>query len=173
MTATSRSCAGRRSRRQRWQRMDEIAGMLAAAEAYEEQTPTLYASPEFLAAKHITLESPVDRGAAAKSADITFPGLPEEWPQPVWMDPADVTRGHSYGGIITNDAGEFLLVQPAGRYEGEAWTWPKGGRNSESEDPRAAALREVAEETGHQCVITGYLPKTYTSTWSQTNYYLM
>ncbi len=52
---------------------------------------------------------------------------------------------------ITDQRPELLLVHPGGpfwaRKEAGAWSLPKG-EYEDSEDPRAAALREFEEETG-------------------------
>jgi predicted NUDIX family NTP pyrophosphohydrolase len=53
---------------------------------------------------------------------------------------------------------EVLLVHPGGplwaRRDAGAWSVPKG-EHGEGEDPRAVALRELEEETGHRLTETG------------------
>lgn len=48
--------------------------------------------------------------------------------------------------IITNDNGEFLLIQPHG-YEADTWTLVGGGIE-EGENDEQAIVREIREETG-------------------------
>lgn len=50
----------------------------------------------------------------------------------------------SYGVIILNEHGQLLLAHATGQ---KHWDIPKGGAE-EGESPRAAAVREVREETG-------------------------
>lgn len=50
---------------------------------------------------------------------------------------------HSAGGVVLNKNGEVLIVQQRDR----SWSLPKG-KIKEGEDPRAAAEREIIEETG-------------------------
>lgn len=50
---------------------------------------------------------------------------------------------HSAGGVVIDTAGRVLLV----RQRDGSWSFPKGGVR-EGEDPRDAAIREVAEESG-------------------------
>lgn len=50
---------------------------------------------------------------------------------------------HSAGGVVLHPNGNILIVQ---QRDG-SWSLPKG-KLKEGEDPREAALREIAEETG-------------------------
>jgi 8-oxo-dGTP pyrophosphatase MutT (NUDIX family) len=50
----------------------------------------------------------------------------------------------SYGVLIRNEHGQLLMAHATGQ---KHWDIPKGGAE-EGESPRAAALREVQEETG-------------------------
>ncbi len=50
---------------------------------------------------------------------------------------------HSAGGVVLNPKGEVLVVQ---QRDG-SWSLPKG-HIKEGEDPKAAAIREIREETG-------------------------
>jgi predicted NUDIX family NTP pyrophosphohydrolase len=56
---------------------------------------------------------------------------------------------------------EVLLVHPGGplwaRRDAGAWSIPKG-EHGDGEDPKAVALRELAEETGHHLGEAGLLP---------------
>ena len=64
---------------------------------------------------------------------------------------------HSAGGVIFED-GRVLLILMRNLAGAKVWTFPKGHLEA-GETPRAAALREVAEETGFECEITGELYK--------------
>jgi predicted NUDIX family NTP pyrophosphohydrolase len=59
------------------------------------------------------------------------------------------------------DALEVLLVHPGGplwaRRDAGAWSIPKG-EYGDGEDPRAVALRELEEETGHRLADADLLP---------------
>lgn len=52
-------------------------------------------------------------------------------------------RTESAGGVVINRRGEILVVSQ----HGTSWSLPKG-HIEEGEDPLAAALREIHEETG-------------------------
>lgn len=58
---------------------------------------------------------------------------------------------HSAGGIIFED-GKVLLIQMRNLKGEKVWTFPKGHLEP-GETPEAAAIREVAEETGWDCEI--------------------
>lgn len=60
------------------------------------------------------------------------------------------------GGVVTNLSGELLMIQLRGR-----WDLPKGHVES-GESSRAAALREVEEETGIRAEVVGDEPLAYT-----------
>lgn len=51
------------------------------------------------------------------------------------------------GIMLINDCGEALIARRIDMPEGEAWQMPQGGIDP-GEDPRAAAVRELAEEIG-------------------------
>jgi 8-oxo-dGTP diphosphatase len=51
------------------------------------------------------------------------------------------------GGVVFDDAGRVLLVEPRGHYSGYVWTFPKGRLDS-GESHATAAVREVREEAG-------------------------
>lgn len=66
-------------------------------------------------------------------------------------------KEHSAGGVILED-GTVLLIQVKNLKGDVVWTFPKGHLEP-GENPEAAALREVAEETGWDCEITSPLYK--------------
>lgn len=59
-------------------------------------------------------------------------------------------------GAVVLDAGRLLLVRRANEPAAGTWSLP-GGRVEPGEEPPAAVLREVAEETGLRVVITGLI----------------
>ncbi|MDH5227898.1 MAG: NUDIX domain-containing protein [Gammaproteobacteria bacterium] len=82
------------------------------------------------------------------------------------------------GGVVFDDAGRVLLVEPRGRYSGYVWTFPKG-RPDDGESHATAAVREVREESG----VTARIVESeagvqvcvgvYEGDLTQTRYYLM
>lgn len=67
----------------------------------------------------------------------------------------ETKKEFSAGGVIIED-GKTLLIRMRNLKGELVWTFPKGHVEA-GETPEAAALREVAEETGCQCRITGEL----------------
>ena len=78
-------------------------------------------------------------------------------------------REFSAGGVLVRKIrGEYVVaaIRPAGRKPG-LWALPKGNI-APGEDPAAAAVREVAEETGARGSLErklGDVRYTYTQTW--------
>ncbi|HEX7003881.1 MAG TPA: NUDIX domain-containing protein [Trueperaceae bacterium] len=66
---------------------------------------------------------------------------PREWN----TGTADVTEGA--GGVVVNDEGKVLLI----RHFNGTWVFPKGHVDP-GETPLEAALREVVEEAGVECL---------------------
>jgi len=66
-----------------------------------------------------------------------------------------IKKEHSAGGVILEN-GCLLLIMMRNLKGDKVWTFPKG-HIEPGETPEAAAVREVAEETGWDCVITGPL----------------
>jgi 8-oxo-dGTP pyrophosphatase MutT (NUDIX family) len=66
---------------------------------------------------------------------------------------AEKDSEHSAGGIIVEN-GRVLLIQMRNLAGAPVWTFPKG-HIEPGETPEAAAIREVAEETGYDCAIAG------------------
>ncbi len=60
----------------------------------------------------------------------------------IWYD-VDVKHTFSAGGVILNSDNDVLVVSQ----HGTSWSLPKG-KLEEGEDDKAAALREIEEETG-------------------------
>jgi 8-oxo-dGTP pyrophosphatase MutT (NUDIX family) len=59
----------------------------------------------------------------------------------------------AFGGVMVDGEGRICLVRPVGR---GLWALPKGHQEP-GETPEQAALREVAEETGHDPALGSYL----------------
>jgi 8-oxo-dGTP pyrophosphatase MutT (NUDIX family) len=76
---------------------------------------------------------------------------------PGWQHPPH-WRKRSYGGVVVDDKGRYLLREPANHYEGYHWTFAKGKMDKEHEDPAQTAQREVLEETGFKTDIVDYVP---------------
>ena len=68
------------------------------------------------------------------------------------------SKEHSAGGVILED-GTVLLILVKNLKGDLVWTFPKGHLEA-GETPEAAAIREVAEETGWDCEITSPLYKS-------------
>jgi 8-oxo-dGTP pyrophosphatase MutT (NUDIX family) len=66
-------------------------------------------------------------------------------------------REHSAGGVIFENS-QVLLILMLNLEGRKVWTFPKG-HIEPGETSEAAAVREVAEETGFDCEITGELYK--------------
>lgn len=64
---------------------------------------------------------------------------------------------HSAGGVVLNARGEVLVVQQ----KDLSWSLPKG-RIEPGEDPRDAAIREIAEESGITDLWLVKILKSYT-----------
>jgi 8-oxo-dGTP pyrophosphatase MutT (NUDIX family) len=67
------------------------------------------------------------------------------------------------GGVVTNDKGEFLMINLRNR-----WDLPKGHIEA-GESSDSAALREVIEETGIEAEVVGTKP--IATTWHAYNIY--
>lgn len=91
--------------------------------------------------------------------------------EPTWKKQGKDGR-NSYGGVIFNDHGQVLLVEPSEHFLGYAWTFPKGGINP-GEHPADAGLREVKEESGHDASILGLVPKRFPNSTGHSHYFLM
>jgi 8-oxo-dGTP pyrophosphatase MutT (NUDIX family) len=82
-----------------------------------------------------------------------------------------VKREFSSGGVLVRRLrGQWMMaaIRPAGRPEG-LWALPKGNIG-EGEDPAAAAVREVTEETGARGKVDrklGDVKYVYTQSWGK------
>jgi len=74
---------------------------------------------------------------------------------PIPGTPSGCDAEHSAGGVVS-EGGKVLLIRVRNLEGAEVWTFPKGHLEA-GETPEAAAVREVAEETGYDCEITGKL----------------
>ncbi|MBI2204518.1 MAG: NUDIX hydrolase [Candidatus Rokubacteria bacterium] len=67
----------------------------------------------------------------------------------------------SAGGLVVDGDGNVLLIRARDLRDRPVWTLPKGALTA-GESPKAAALREVREETGYRCEVVRELePVTY------------
>ncbi len=83
-----------------------------------------------------------------------------------------VPAADAYGGVLVEDEGRVLLIEPKGHFGGYTWTFAKG-RPGKGESPEQAALRRVLEKTGYQAEIFDVLPLAYEGDTSATAYFLM
>ena len=81
-------------------------------------------------------------------------------------------KKRAFGGVVIGDDGRILLRRVAGNYKGYVWTFPKG-RPDEEEPPTATALREVREETGHECRIRDVLGPSIEGLETRTLFFVM
>lgn len=94
--------------------------------------------------------------------------------EPTWAEgKGKPYMANRYGGVMFDDQGRILIREPKGHYDGYVWTFPKGGMDSDKDNPYDAALREVAEETGHQGEVVGILPGGFKSSSSTAAYFYM
>lgn len=67
------------------------------------------------------------------------------------------TKEKSYGAVIINEKGEFLLIK---HQNGAHWDFPKGHKENDETD-RETVIREVLEETGLKVrLIEGFKEKS-------------
>ena len=78
----------------------------------------------------------------------------------------------AYGGVVINADEKVLLREPSGHYNGQVWTFAKGGPNP-GETPEQTALREVLEETGLHARIIAKLPGSFDGSSTSNEYFLM
>lgn len=110
----------------------------------------------------LDLPAGLKRGEAKQQSD-----------HPSWKAHEDWKR-QSYGGVLVNENGKFLLREPSNHFDGYHWTFPKGGLDHPEEHPVDVALREVAEETGRKGRVIEPLPGNYRGgTGGNTNFYVM
>jgi 8-oxo-dGTP diphosphatase len=83
-----------------------------------------------------------------------------------------VSPNTAYGGVLFDDEGRVLLVEPNKHYDNTVWTWPKGKPAGEK-TAEEAALREVLEETGYKATVLARLPGAWKGTTGNTEYFLM
>jgi 8-oxo-dGTP pyrophosphatase MutT (NUDIX family) len=85
--------------------------------------------------------------------------------------PAAVPKADAYGGVVIDGQGRVLLREPRGHYGDYVWTFK--GRPDPGETPEQAALRDVLEETGYACRVTGFLPRFFKGSTTGTAFFLM
>jgi 8-oxo-dGTP pyrophosphatase MutT (NUDIX family) len=77
-------------------------------------------------------------------------------------------KTQSYGVVIFDDQGRVLLRRAKGDFGGTRWSFAKGGGTK----PGTTALKELAEETGHQANITGAIKGDFEGTTTKNNYFV-
>ncbi len=82
-----------------------------------------------------------------------------------------IPHAESYGAVLVNAKGEFLLVQPAGYFGGYFWTFPKG-RPISDEAPAETALRHVFNKTGYRAELLEVIPQIFVGTTTTCGYFL-
>jgi ADP-ribose pyrophosphatase YjhB (NUDIX family) len=80
--------------------------------------------------------------------------------------------GLSYGGVVTDYSGQFLLRQPKHHHGGYAWTFPKR-KPKIGEKPEQTALQSVLELTGWAAEIIQSIPGTFPGETTENRYFLM
>lgn len=90
----------------------------------------------------------------AADADVDREALVEEWLKGVGKGvPGYVTPKVAVGAVVGNDAGEILLIK---RSDSGIWLYPTGWADI-GYSPAEVAVKEVAEETGIACEVTGLI----------------
>jgi 8-oxo-dGTP diphosphatase len=84
----------------------------------------------------------------------------------------DEPKKVAYGGVLLDGEGRVLLRRVAGNFKGYVWTFPKG-RPDGDEIGRLAALREVREETGYDCLVVSPLGDPVEGLETVTQFFLM
>jgi 8-oxo-dGTP diphosphatase len=78
----------------------------------------------------------------------------------------------TFGGVVFDNEGRVLLVQPKGQFDGYIWTFPKS-RADDGENPDDAAMRHVRLDVGLQTRMVACIPGTFRGGTSQSIYYLL
>ena len=81
--------------------------------------------------------------------------------EPTW-DKGGKEGRNAYGGVIFNNKGQVLMVEPTNHFMGYVWTFPKG-KLDPGEHPADVGVREVKEESGHDASIIGLVPRRFPS----------
>lgn len=90
----------------------------------------------------------------AIDADVDHDALVDEWLKGVGSGvPGYVTPKVAVGAVVGNDDGEILLIQ---RSDSGVWLYPTGWADV-GYSPAEVAVKEVEEETGIHCEVTGLI----------------
>ncbi|CAN5790365.1 NUDIX hydrolase [soil metagenome] len=117
-------------------------------ERFEE---VLNVAADIKAAANLALGQSVDATDAAEAAEVAREQdhFVQEWLESVGVGvPGYVTPKVAIGAVVGNDDGELLLVQ---RADSGIWLYPTGWADV-GYSPAEVAVKEVAEETGVECV---------------------
>lgn len=86
--------------------------------------------------------------------------------------PKTKDRAPAAGGVVINDAGQVLLVEPRDHFDGYVWTFPKG-RPKKGESAEGCAVREVMERTGVMARVVAEIPGRFAGGTTSNQYFLM
>ena len=112
-------------------------------------TESLYERERFEEVLHIAADIRV-----AAEREIDRDERVVEWMRAVGLGvPGYVTPKIAVGAVVSNDAGEILLVQ---RSDSGFWLYPTGWADI-GYSPAEVAVKEVREETGIECEVVGLL----------------
>lgn len=112
--------------------------------------------------------TPADYAAhAALKAKGTAEAMDPSWA----LTAGEAGKKQSFGAVLVDDTGRFLLREPSGHYGGYAWTFAKGGGHA-GENPVDVAVREVEEETGHTPVLIGTVPGKFAGDTTLNRFFL-
>lgn len=90
----------------------------------------------------------------AADADVDQESLIDEWLKGVGQGvPGYVTPKVAVGAVVGNDEGQILLIK---RSDSGVWLYPTGWADV-GYSPAEVAMKEVAEETGILCEVTGLI----------------
>lgn len=82
------------------------------------------------------------------------------------------TPPYTFGGVVFDDDGRVLLIEPKDHFDGYAWTFPKGLPHG-NQAPEEAATYHVRKDTGYSAPVIACIPGTYRGGTSEAIFFLM